>query len=195
MKNVEKLTKFLNSNNGYITTTELLNLKIHKSQIQLYINEGIIERVSQGLYMDAKLLKDEYYILQKRYPSAIFSYNTALHILNMTNKIPSKIDITVPRNKRVKGNYNIHHVSKNYYNIGIIESTSPLGNKIKIYNAERCICDILRSKDNMDLELKNRVLNYYFNSEDKNIELLLEYSKIFNIYEKINTIVEVMMKW
>ena len=195
MKNVEKLTKFLNSNNGYITTSELLNLKIHKSQIQLYINEGIIERVSQGLYMDSKLLKDEYYILQKRYPSAIFSYNTALHILNMTNKIPSEIDITVPRNKRVKGNYNIHHVSKNYYNIGIIESTSPLGNKVKVYNAERCICDILRSKDKMDLELKNRVLNYYFNSEDKNIELLLEYSKIFNIYEKVNTIVEVMMKW
>ena len=46
-----------------------------------------------------------------------------------------------------------------------------------------------------DLELQNRILDYYFNSKDKNIELLLEYSKIFNIYEKVNTIVGVMMKW
>ena len=39
-------------------------------------------------------------IFTKNYPGAIFSYNTALHILNLTNKTPSVIDITVPRNKR-----------------------------------------------------------------------------------------------
>lgn len=73
--------------------------------------------------------------------------------------------------------------------------TSPLGNPVKVYNAERCICDMLKSEKDFDLELQNRVLDYYFSSKDKNIELLLEYSKIFNIYEKVNTIVEVMMKW
>ncbi len=195
MNNEEKLIKFLKNNHGYVSTSELMELKIYKSQIQFYINNGIIERVSHGLYMDTGLFKDEYYILQKNYPSAIFSYNTALHILNLTNKTPSEIDITVPRDKRVRGNYNVHRVSDNYYEIGIIETTSPFGNPIKVYNAERCICDMLRSEEEFDLELQNRVLDYYFNSKDKNIELLLKYSKIFNIYEKVNTIVEVMMKW
>ena len=195
MNNEEKLIKFLKNNHGYVSTSELMELKIYKSQIQFYINTGIIERVSHGLYMDTGLFKDEYYILQKNYPSAIFSYNTALHILNLTNKTPSEIDITVPRDKRVRGNYNVHRVSDNYYEIGIIETTSPFGNPIKVYNAERCICDMLRSEEEFDLELQNRVLDYYFNSKDKNIELLLKYSKIFNIYEKVNTIVEVMMKW
>lgn len=195
MNNEEKLIEFLKNNHGYISTLELLELKINKPQIRFYINKGIIERVCHGLYMETKLLKDEYYILQKKYPSAIFSYNTALHILNLTNKTPAEIDVTVPRDKRVRGNYNVHRVSNNYYEIGIIETTSPFGNPVKIYNAERCICDMLRSEKEFDLELKNRVLDYYFSSKDKNIELLLEYSKIFNIYEKVNTIVEVMMKW
>ena len=195
MNNEENLIEFLKNNNGYISTSELLELKIYKPQIQLYINKGIIERVCHGLYMDTKLFKDEYYILQKKYPSAIFSYNTALHILNLTNKTPSKIDITVPRDKRVRGNYNVHRVSDNYYEIGIIEAISPFGNPVKIYNAERCICDMLRSEKEFDLELQNRVLDYYFSSKDKNIELLLKYAKTFNIYEKVNTIVEVMMKW
>lgn len=195
MNNEEKLIEFLKNNHGYISTSELLKLKIYKPQIRFYINKGIIERVCHGLYMDTGLLKDEYYILQKNYPSAIFSYNTALHILNLTNKTPSEIDITVPRDKRVRGNYNVHRVSDNYYEIGIIEAASPFGNPVKVYNAERCICDMLRSEKEFDLELQNRVLDYYFSSKDKNIELLLEYSKIFNIYEKVNTIVEVMMKW
>ena len=195
MYNEEKLIEFLKNNHGYISTSELLKLKIYKSQIQYYINRGIIEKISHGLYMDTGVFKDEYYILQKKYPSAIFSYNTALHILNLTNKAPSKIDITIPRNKRVRGNYNVHRVSDNYYKIGIIEVPSPFNNPVKVYNAERCICDMLRSKEEFDLELQNRVLDYYFGSRDKNIELLLKYSKIFNIYEKVNTIVEIMMKW
>ena len=32
-------------------------------------------------------------------------------------------------------------------------------------------------------------------SKNKNIDLLLEYAKIFNIYDKVNTIVEIMMGW
>lgn len=145
--------------------------------------------------MDSINIADEYYILQKKYPLLVFSYNTALYILNFTNKTPDIIDITVPRKKAVRCAYNIHWVPDNYYNIGIIDAISPLGNPIKIYNAERCICDMLRSNDEFDLELKNRVLNYYWNSENKNIELLLEYAKIFNIYDKVNTIVEIMMGW
>lgn len=195
MSNKEKVIEFLNNNRGYITTSEFLSLGISKPLIKKFLNEKLIEKVSYGLYMDNKLLKDEYYILQKKYPLAIFSYNTALYILNLTNRTPVRIDITVPRNKKVRGDYNIHRVSENYYNIGIIEAESPNGNPIKIYNAERCICDMLRSEGEFDLELQNRVLNYYFNSKDKNIEKLLEYAKIFNIYEKVNTIVEVMMKW
>lgn len=195
MSNKEKVIEFLNNNRGYITTSEFLSLGISKPLIKKFLNEKLIEKVSYGLYMDNKLLKDEYYILQKKYPLAIFSYNTALYILNLTNRTPVRIDITVPRNKKVRGDYNIHRVSENYYNIGIIEAESPNGNPIKIYNAERCICDMLRSEGEFDLELQNRVLNYYFNSKDKNIEMLLEYAKIFNIYEKVNTIVEVMMKW
>lgn len=195
MCNEEKLINFLNNNYGYISTSELIKLNIYKPQIQFYIDKGIIEKVHHGLYMDTKLLEDEYYILQKKYPNAIFSYNTAFHILNLTNKTPSEIDITVPRNKRVRGNYNVHRVSNTYYGIGIIEVLSPLGNPVKVYNAERCICDMIRSEKEFDLELQNRILNYYFNSEDKNIDLLLEYARIFNVYDKINTIVGVMMKW
>lgn len=195
MNNEEKLKEFLKNNHGYITTSEFLILGINKPSIQNFINKRIIEKVNHGLYMDTNVFKDEYYILQKKYPLAIFSYNTALYILNLTNRTPNEIDITVPRDKRVRGNYNVHRVSEKYYKVGIIDVVSPLGNPVKTYNAERCICDMLRSENEFDLELQNRILYYYWNSKNKNIDLLLEYAKIFNIYDKVNIIVEVMMKW
>lgn len=195
MNNEEKIKMLFKNNNGYIRTNDLLNIGISKPIIQSFIEKGLIERVSHGIYMDAKLFKDEYYILQKRYPFVIFSYNTALDILNLTNRTPLNIDVTIPRGKTIRGDYNIHYVTDKYYKLGIIEKVSPLGNPVRIYNAERSICDMLRSEDEFELELQNRVLNYYWNSKDKNIDLLLEYAKVFNIYDKVNTIVEVMMKW
>ena len=195
MNNEEKIKEFLKENRGYITTFDLIKLGISKPLIHNYIDKGLIERVSHGVYMDTKLFKDEYYILQKKYSFVVFSYNTALDILNLTNRTPMNLDVTIPRGKTIRGNYSIHYVTEKYYKLGIIDAVSPFGNPVKIYNAERCICDMLRSENEFDLELQNRILNYYWNSKDKNIDLLLEYAKIFNIYDKVNTIVEVMMKW
>jgi len=195
MSNEEKLMEFLKNNNGYISTSEFLNIGISKPLIKKFVEKGLIEKVSYGIYMDSKLFKDEYYILQKKHPFVIFSYNTALDILNLTNRTPMEFDITIPRGKTIRGDYNVHYVVEKYYNVGIIEVTSPFNNPVKIYNAERCICDILRTEGELDLELQNRILNYYFNSSDKDIDKLLEYARIFNIFDKVNTIVEVMMKW
>ena len=193
MTNEEKIIKLLNEKNGYITTEDIIKLNISKPSINVYVKKGIIEKVSRGLYIDSNIIKDEYYILQRKYSSAIFSYNTALHILNLTNRAPMKLDITVPRNKKVRGNYNIHRVSNKYYGIGITEVISPYGNVIKVYNAERCICDMLRNEDEFDIELKNRILNYYFNSKDKDIDKLLEYAKVFKVYNKVITLVEYIL--
>ena len=195
MNNSEKIIKFLNDNDGYISTSDFVDLGISKSLIPSYIESGLIRKVEYGLYIDNNLIEDEYYIIQKKYPSAIFSYNTALHILNLTNRSPYEIDITIKRKQRVRGNYKVHYISDNYYELGLIEVLSPYGNPVKVYNAERCVCDMLRSEGEFDLELQNRILDYYFNSKNKDIDKLLKYAKIFNIYEKVNTIVEVMIKW
>lgn len=189
MNNETKIQQFLDNNHGYISTSEFLNLNISKPMIKRYIDKGLIRKVSHGLYIDSKLLVDEEYVLQRRYPKVIFSYKTSLSLLGFINELPKQLEITINSRKRVLGNYKVHYVSDKYYDIGIIEIKNMFGNPIKVYNTERCICDILKSND-FDLELQNSILRDYFKSKDKDIDKLLEYSKIFNIYEKVNTLVE-----
>lgn len=195
MSEKEKIKAFFKENHNYIMTKDIVNLGIDKKNIPKMIENGEIKKVNHGIYMNPNVMEDEYYIIQLRYPDSIFSYNTAFHIMNMTNLTPSTIDVTTLREKKIIGNYNIHYVSKEKYNIGIVTVESPFGNPIKIYNAERCICDMLKNNDEFDLELQNRILNNYFNSQEKNIKLLEEYAKKLNVYDKVNTIIEVMMKW
>ena len=189
MNNESKIKRFLDDNNGYISTSDFLKLNISKPLIKKYIDNGLIRKVSHGLYINSNLLDDDDYILQRRYPNIIYSYNTALYMLNLSNKVSDKKDITINNRKRVVGDYNIHYVSDKYYDIGIIEINTMFGNSIKVYNAERCICDMLKS-ESFDIELQNKILDNYFRSKERNSNKLLEYAKIFNIYEKVNTLVE-----
>ena len=189
MTNEDKIKQFLDANHGYISTSDFLKLNISKPLIKKYIDNGLIKKVSHGLYMDSNLLVDDEYVFQKRYPDAIYSYKTALSILGLIKETQKEVEITVNSKKRVLCNYKVHYVANKYYDIGIIEFNNMFNNPIKIYNAERCICDMLKS-DDFDLELQNNILHGYFNGSDKDIDKLLEYSKIFNIYDKVKTLVE-----
>lgn len=190
MDNELKIKEFLKNNSGYISTSDFLKLNISKPLIKKYLDSGLIRKASHGLYMDSDLLEDEYYIIQRKYSNVIFSHYTALYLLDFLYIEPTKIDISVERNKRVNGDYNIHYNSDRYFDIGITETKTRYGNTVKIYNVERCICDIFRNESENNIELQNNVLDNYFASKDKDIKRLLEYSKIFNIYEKVNTLVE-----
>lgn len=189
----KKIKKFLKENNGYITTQELENLGISKTKIPQLIENKIIRKVSYGIYIDNNLIEDEYYLIQKRFSNVIFSYNTACHLLNLSDRTPYELDITTIKGKHIKEKLNIHYVTEDKINIGVTEIESPYGNPIKIYDAERCICDMLKNKESYDIETYSKIINNYFKSENKNLIKLDQYAKTFKVYDKLTTIMEVLI--
>ena len=154
-----KLKEFLNQNYGYIKTRDFEKLGISRPSIQGYIDKKIIRKVSRGLYIDNSLIEDEFYILQQKFSNIIFSYNTACYLLNLSDRAPYRIDVTTLNHNNISEDLDIHYVSKDKFNIGIIEIESPYSNPIRIYNAERCVCDILKSPDSVELEVYNKIKN------------------------------------
>ncbi len=189
----KKLIEFLNDNHGYISTKEFEQLGISKNLIPKFIEKNIIRKVSYGLYIDDNLIEDEYYILQKRISNIVFSYNTACYLLELSDRSPYRLDVTTIRNKHIYEDLEIHYVTKDKFEIGIKEIISPYGNPIKIYNAERCICDILKNPNSVDLEVYNKIINNYFRKRDKDLITLEKYAKELNISKKLGHIMEVLI--
>lgn len=189
----EKILKFLKNHNGYISTREIEKIGFSKMQIPKFIEDGLIRKVAHGLYIDNNLIEDEFFILQKRFSNIVFSYNTACYLLNLSDRTPYKLDVTTIKNHKIRENVNVHYIAKEKFEIGIIQITSPYGNPIKIYNAERCICDILKNPNSVDIELYNKIINNYFKEKNKNLSILEEYTKIFNIHKKFEHIMEVLI--
>lgn len=191
--NENKLIDFLNQNNGYIKTRDFKKLGISRPSIQGYIDKKIVRKVSRGLYIDNTLIEDEFYILQQKFSNIIFSYNTACYLLNLSDRAPYKIDVTTLNHNNISEDLEIHYVAKDKFEIGITEIKSPYGNPIKVYNAERCICDLLKNKNEVDIELYNKIINNYFKQKYRNLITLEKYAKEFNILEKFENIMEVLI--
>ena len=186
------------SNGGYFTTRQLEESGISRVHLKTYVDNSRLIRVGHGQYSLSTSLPDEFALLQSRSHTLIFSYGTAMYLWEMTDRIPHSYDVTVPSGtnvSRIVRDYpdlRIHYIRKELYDIGITETDSPMGGKVRLYDKERCICDLISNKKNQDMQLYSGAIKEYFSSRP-DIRKLLKYGKQFKIEEMIRAYSEVLL--
>lgn len=185
--NMTKIRILLNKNDGYITTKEIDENNIGRDYLKKMISTGEIERVSRGIYIDSNILEDSFYTLYLKHPKMVFSHFTALYFHDMTEVTPNKFDITCINNVYSNDfdNYNVFYVKDEWLNLGLEMVDDKHGFKVRCYDVERCICDIIRSKDRLDFEQVKKSVRMYVKSSNKDINKLLEYADKMGIKEKV----------
>lgn len=197
MSKEEQILNLIKVNNGVITSKEVSKHGINRIFLTRLVKSGKIERVKNGLYVLPNTWGDEYFNLIYGI-NAIFSYDTALYFLGLCETVPSIYHITVCRGYNGKLNHvdnvKLHFVKKEIFELGKIEIKSPQGQIITCYNAERCICDLLKNKDKEDLEtVKYAITAYLRDKKNRDLPKLVEYSKRLNVEDEVNRYLEVLM--
>ena len=158
------------------------------------LNNNDIEKISRGIYLSPSTFEDSYFSFQQKYKKAIFSHMNALYFYGMTEEFPYQYTVTVPQSYHVdtvNEKCNVFYVSDDIYEMGVVEVETPSGNKVRAYDKERCICDIIRSKGRMDSEQVKKAMKQYIQSKDKNVVKLSDYAKRMGIIEKVMEMVSV----
>ncbi|HIS91185.1 MAG TPA: type IV toxin-antitoxin system AbiEi family antitoxin domain-containing protein [Candidatus Faecisoma merdavium] len=185
---IEVIEDIMKMNNGYVTSKQISNFGIHRMYLNIMKKKGMIEKVGNGIYIDSNKIEDSYFVLSLELPNVIYSHMTALYFYGLSIKAPNeKYDVTVPNNYynyKLK-EHNAFYVSKNIYELGLIEIETPMGNKVRAYDIERCICDIIKSKNRMDLEHVKHSIKTYIKSKDKNIIKLSKYANEMGIKDEV----------
>lgn len=119
---------------------------------------------------------------------------TSLYFHGLSIKAPTnKYDITIPNNYfnyNIK-EHNIFYVDKNIYKLGLTTVETPMGNKVRAYDMERSICDIIRSKKRMDSEHIKYSIKEYLKRKDKDLIKLSTYAEKMGIKEEVMDYIEV----
>lgn len=192
--NIEIIESIMKMNNGYVTSKELSNLGIHRMYLNTMWKKGIVEKVANGIYIDSNKIEDSYYVFSLSMPNTIFSHMTALYFHGLSIKAPDdKYDITVRKtyNSKHLKNHEAFYVSDDIYELGLAEAETPMGNKVRVYDIERCICDIIRSKNRMDSEYVKYSIREYIKTKDKDLMKLSKYADKMGIKKEVMDFVEV----
>jgi predicted transcriptional regulator of viral defense system len=194
---VEQIRQILKDQHGTLLTSDLAKLSIPRTYLTILEQSGEIERVSRGVYRAASSIYDEMFSFQATYKSSIYSHETALFLHDLTDRTPLAYSVTVPVGYHsaslLKSKHKVFYLKRALFELGVISMKSPHGNSIRVTGLERTICDILRSRNQVDVQLVYEALKRYVSRKDKNIDFLYNYARRFRIQKIIREYVEILL--
>ncbi|MDO4793370.1 MAG: type IV toxin-antitoxin system AbiEi family antitoxin domain-containing protein [Filifactor alocis] len=197
MNQLEQIRKISEENNGVIKTSEVISRKISKTTLAKFVEKYKYERVSHGVYCSLDVWRDELYLLQLRCPKTIFSHDTALFLLDMTDQEPLQYTVTV------KSGYNATHlredgvkvfsIKKELFELGVTKAETPFGNEVFIYDPERTVCDMIRSRSQIEIQIFQDAMKQYIKRKDKNLHRLMDYAEKLRVSKLLSNYLEVLL--
>lgn len=189
-----KIINFMSNNSDTITSDEISKLNIPRITMTRLIESKTIERIKTGLYVLSGGWGDEYFNLIYGNKNAVFSHLTSLYFQDLCERVPIEYDITVKQNYSgsLIGNPNVklYYANDTIYNIGLISIKSPQGRIVPCYDVERCLCDLIKYKDQIYIEYLKYAFNEYYKVQKNDVKKLYEYAKKLNVYDKIKEFME-----
>jgi predicted transcriptional regulator of viral defense system len=197
LRQIERIRKVLEDQRGTLLTSDLAKFNIPRIYLSILEHNGEIERVSRGVYRLVDSIDDEMFNFQVRYKSSIYSHETALYLNDLTDRTPLSYSISVPVGYHSislnEGGHKIFYVNRELFALGFNLMKSPHGNEIKTTNLERTICDVLRSRNKIDVQFVNEALKRYVVHKDRNIDQFYDYAKQFRIQRIVREYIEVLL--
>lgn len=198
INNYSKIKDIFQNNGGYITHRQLDENNIPSWFLTDFVRKENLQKIDKGFYADGNWMQDDFLVFQYKYPKYVYSYESALFLLEMTDNLPANFEVTGPKNYRPfspKDSDTVIHTdsSDETYNLGITEIKTNLGNTVRTYNAEKTICDLIKKQDHIDSETFIKALRGYSKRKDKDTNRLMEYAAAMGITKKVSDTMMVVL--
>ena len=191
------LQELLQKQNGYLDTATASDMGFSRQSVYEFAKKNNLERVAHGVYASEEAWPDEMYVLSLKNNGMVYSHESALYLHGLMEKEPEKDSVTV------RYGYNATHLRKKglkvttakdeFFSLGISSAVTVFGNQVTVYDKERTICDIVRNKEKMDVQVFQTAMKEYMKSKDKKIPILMQYAAQLGVESKIRSYTEVML--
>ncbi len=178
-------------------TKDLNNQGITNYEISQLIEEGIFTKLYQGVYCIHDLSNQSIQLtdINVIVEHGIISLTSAAFFYKLTSGEEGKITITLNRDQKPPklpiDLFNYFYTTSKFYDVGL-KIVDQNGRKVKIYDIERTVCDIVRHRSKYDLTLVREVIENYLEKDECDIEKLLDYAKQLRVYNVVVQYLEIL---
>ena len=182
MRNISEIKEVFQPYGGIMKTSQLTKEKIYYKELMSLLQNGVIEKLRTGYYqlVDNDNISEAFTVTHM-FPDGILCMDTALRHYGYIDRTPAEWHIAVNKYSGrtcFKIDYPFikpYFVAPDILELGLCEQEID-GNKVRMYDKERVICDCLRYRNKMDKELFNKAIQSYVVDTSKNISRLMKYA-------------------
>ncbi len=197
MNQFEQLNQLIEEHGGMIQTFQVLEAGISKPVFYAYVKEKGLEQAAHGVYVSLDTWTDAMYLLHLRCGQAVFSHETALFFHDLTDREPIRYSVTVKTgynpSRLQEDGIQVYTVKRELHEVGVIIAKTPFGHTVPVYDMERTICDLLRSRSRMEIQVFQDALKQYVRRKDKNLRTLMQYAAMFHVERLLRQYLEVLL--
>lgn len=194
---IDIVKNLIMENGGIVHTAHVIAAGLSKTTLSKLERDGLILRVARGQYILPDELPDELFLWQLRMPRLIYSHETALFLLDMAERTPSRHTATLPTNARLSstfpGDIKVYMIKPEMFEVGLTSLPTKMGHSVRAYDAERTVCDVLRSRNKIDGQSVVAAMKNYANRIDKDMGKLGQYAAMFRMTKILRQYLEVLL--
>lgn len=197
MSQFQQLDQLMERQDGMLRTGQVLAAGISKPVFYQFVQSRGLEQAAHGIYLSKDAWVDAMYLLHLRCPQAVFSHETALFFHDLTDREPNPYSITVktgynPASLQADG-IKVYTIKKELHDVGIVTMNTPFGNPVPVYDMERTICDLIRSRSGIEMQTFQDALKQYAKRKDKDLRKLIRYAQMFRVGKLLRQYLEVLL--
>lgn len=182
----------LQQQGGFITTGEVKSRGEYE-QLRQAAEEGNLVRIRKGVYAETSALANNMIDVERIVPRGVLCLYSAFSHHGLSTQVPSSTCIAIDARRKVRlPDYpiiDLYYWKKEYLEFGIMQKEIS-GYDVLITDLERTVCDAVKYRNKIGLDVCGEVIDSYLKKDNRNISLLHEYAQILRVKNILTTYLE-----
>lgn len=157
---------------------------------------GELVRIRRGVYAKAEQLADTMIDVEAVVPGGVLCLFSAWNVYGLTTALPQAYHVAVERGRKLTlpsfPKIELHHVTASLFDVGI-EHRQVSGYRVAIYNIERCVCDAVKFRNKVGMDVCAEVVNGYLQRPVRDISLLMDYASKLRVAQTLERYLEIKL--
>lgn len=192
---MERITDIVNQRGGIVSAKDLTRAEY--TRVLRAVGRGELIKVRQGVYATPQSLVNTMVDVEKIVPNGVICLYNAWAYHKLSTTIPPSVCIAIETKRKVRlpddTSVQLYYWKKEYLHFGI-EEQEYSGYKVRITDLERSVCDAIKYRNKIGLDLCGEVVRSYLKRTDRSLSKLYVYAKRLRVANLLNNYLEINLE-